>query len=138
MHFTNYLRLVLCLSCAGIVAAPPAGRSAEAVASSGEEYLDVDSFRAKFEKCWRLPEEFESGSYQIIGVIISLNIDGTLAGPIEFMEETKPLLKGDGPNKWAVAAIEAVEKCAPYKLPPESYEYWKKLELLFDPGMSKQ
>jgi colicin import membrane protein len=75
--------------------------------------------------CWIPP----AGANVIVTVRFTLNEDGSLAGMPTLVKTTA------GPQSRAVAesALLAVRRCAPFKLPADTYEFWKDVEAVFDP-----
>lgn len=109
---------------AGPAEAPPTqtGRPA------GPEILPgvLDS---QIEKCWSAPvmtgDPAEGG---IARIRVTFQPDGTLAGPPAIIDKPAGRLG----LVFAESAARAITACAPYRLPPESYESWKELMLEFD------
>ena len=60
--------------------------------------------------------------------------DGNLARPPEIVDQMRMNLPGQGYFRVAAeSARRAVQRCAPLKLPVESYDIWRDTELTFDP-----
>jgi len=95
---------------------------------SGPELLPgmLDS---QIQKCWSMPVmKGDPGEGGIARIRVKLLPDGNLEGQPMMMD------KPAGPKGlvFAESAARAIVKCAPYKLPPESYESWKDITLYFD------
>ncbi len=129
--------LVLMLALAGCMQPPmtvhptpePAGPDRAAIARA------VSSAADQIRGCYRSPK-LNRAARQIVTVLrVSYNIDGTLA--------TSPMvLRQSGVTEDAAAyagqmgraAIEAVERCVPLRLPPELYKGgWDEFDLTFSP-----
>ncbi len=74
-----------------------------------------------------LPEEDQID----VEIQIELNLDGSLASPAKLIS---PKSRPVGRSGMVVdVALRAVRKCAPYKLPAESYEEWKDIVVTIVP-----
>ncbi len=88
---------------------------------------EIASLRAQIQKCWKLPV----GIPGMIGLEVVLRVSfapkGQLAGPPVLLQapasERGPMLVG--------IAMNALQGCFPYKLPPSKYADWKTLDLKF-------
>jgi hypothetical protein len=89
---------------------------------------EIASLRAQVQKCWKLPV----GIPGIMGLEVILRVPfgpkGQLAGEPVLLQapasERGPLLVG--------IALNALQSCYPYKLPPAKYADWKTLDLKFN------
>ena len=81
--------------------------------------------------CWKPAPGLKKTD--IVVLDIHLNRNGTLAGPPKLNPEKTgmPL----PPPVVIDAAKHAVERCAPYKLPPDQYGKWKVQRVTFNPSM---
>ncbi len=75
--------------------------------------------------CWAPP----AGAKIIVTVRFTLNEDGSLAGVPTLVKTTA----GARSRAVAESALLAVQRCAPFKLPADTYEVWKDVEVVFDP-----
>ena len=88
---------------------------------------EIASLRAQIQKCWKLPV----GIPGIMGLEVILRVSfgskGQLAGAPVLLQapasERGPMLVG--------IAMNALQGCYPYKLPPAKYADWKTLDLKF-------
>lgn len=88
---------------------------------------EIASLRAQIQKCWKLPV----GIPGMIGLEVVLRVsfgpNGQLAGAPVLLQapasERGPMLVG--------IAMNALQGCYPYKLPPGKYADWKTLDLKF-------
>jgi hypothetical protein len=104
---------------------PPSDIKADLTASQ------IAGFGAHVQSCWSAPGEVTSGPAVTVFVRVSLNRDGSLAGPPE------PL--GGSASLPAIAllrsALTALQKCQAYKdLPADKYNEWRVLDLRFSPS----
>lgn len=89
--------------------------------------------RAKLKICWNPPADMTNAGQLVVVVSMDLGIDGTLLRP--------PVLVSPSSTYGASArlivamdeAMKAVRRCAPFALPPESYERWRQVRFRFDP-----
>jgi hypothetical protein len=84
---------------------------------------------AQIQKCWSMPVmKGDPGEGGLARIRVKLLPDGSLESPPMIMD------KPAGPKGlvFAESAARAIQKCAPYKLPPEQYSAWKDLTLYFD------
>jgi outer membrane biosynthesis protein TonB len=90
---------------------------------------EIDALRAQIQRCWSPPVGVREAEELIVRVKLDLNQDGTLASP--------PTLTNIGSNSMfrvaAEAALRAIRRCAPYRLPIAKYEVWRSVEVTFDP-----
>ncbi|MGX5831888.1 hypothetical protein [Mesorhizobium sp. 43Arga] len=78
--------------------------------------------------CWAVPADATS----VARVRISLNKDGSLAGPPKILDPLKPLR-----DKVVEAAVRAITRCAPFSgLMPYAahYHLWREVVLTFRPA----
>ncbi|WP_188848398.1 cell envelope integrity protein TolA [Aureimonas glaciei] len=84
---------------------------------------------SQIQKCWSVPvmtgDLAEGG---IARIRVTFLPDGSLAAPPAIIDKPAGRLGG----VFAESAAAAITKCAPYKLPPEQYESWKDVTLIFD------
>ena len=84
---------------------------------------------AQIQKCWSMPVmKGDPGEGGLARIRVKLLPDGSLESPPMIMD------KPAGPKGlvFAESAARAIQKCAPYRLPPEQYLAWKDLTLYFD------
>ncbi len=90
--------------------------------------------RAQVQRCWNIPVVKDDAEelYDLkVSVQFQLAPDGNLIGQPK-------VVKGGGDTgiekAAAEAAMRAVIRCAPYKLPPEKYASWATIIVAFDPS----
>src|SRR5262245_23300190 len=91
---------------------------------------DVRAFQARLVSLWRPPAKVRNPEEAVVLIRILLNPDGTLAGP------PKVLTSGSSPDFIASrdSALRAINSGQPFTmLKPENYEFWKDIEVNFDP-----
>ena len=84
---------------------------------------------SQIQRCWAVPVMTgDPGEGGVARIRVRFLPDGNLAEPPAIMD------KPAGPRGlvFAESAAKAIAKCAPYKLPPESYGSWKDVMLYFD------
>ena len=89
-----------------------------------------DAMRAHIQKLWRPPADKTNQEEVVVSVRLSLNPDGTLAGPPRVMTRgtTERYLKARD------SAVRAILRAQPFTmLLPMNYELWKEIELTLDP-----
>ena len=99
------------------------GRADEAVQRDIGDYL-----MKAIQICWNMPANASS----IARVQISLNKDGSLAGPPKILGPVTP-----PPDKVAESAVRAITRCAPFPgltSYAAQYDLWRDVVLTFDPG----
>jgi outer membrane biosynthesis protein TonB len=93
---------------------------------------ELDFMRQQVVRCWSPPIGVVNAAELRVVLMIWLRPDGTLS--------RAPQVKGGGLSLSSGqraandAALRAVRRCAPYRLPPEKYAIWQEIELNFDPS----
>lgn len=88
-----------------------------------------NAVREQVMQCWNPPVGAANDGSLAVKVSFTLNADGTLAdGPTVTNSSSNPAFRAA-----AGAATRAVQRCAPLKLPPEAYDYWRQVNINFDP-----
>ena len=105
------------------------------VSSGGPSRADVavtrdigDYLMKAIQVCWNMP----ANATRVARVQISLNKDGSLAGPPRILGPVKPPL-----DKVAEAAVRAITRCSPFPgLIPYAahYDLWRDVVLTFNPA----
>ncbi|RMF12773.1 MAG: hypothetical protein D6763_00030 [Alphaproteobacteria bacterium] len=93
------------------------------------------AIRSQVEPCWSVPAGARYAEELTVRIRIYLLPDGTLARPPEVLDGHK--VNEPGGDFFRVAsesARRAVQRCAPLKLPRETYDIWRDIELTFDPS----
>lgn len=85
-----------------------------------------DAIIEQVSQCWSPPVGAPVGESMIVHVKFTLNADGSLSGG-------PTVDSNDSSRAAADAAMRAVRRCAPLKLPAESYDYWRQVDIRFDP-----
>lgn len=95
---------------------------------------EIDALRAQVERCWNFPAGAANPEDLVVTVKISLNPDGTLSDAPRVAERDRARVITDQYFRVAAeAAVRAVRRCEPYRLPVEKYSNWRQIELRFDP-----
>lgn len=83
------------------------------------------------QQCWNVPVGLENGSSNIVTMSVKLTRDGRLE------EEPRRIAPLSGSAAGILQAYEAARRalirCQPYDLPPEKYETWREIEIVFNP-----
>ncbi len=90
----------------------------------------IDGYiRDQLVQCWNPPIGASNAEELVVRVGFQLNPDGTLVGNPQLLSS------GSGPHFRAAAdsALRAVRRCVPLNLPPDAYDYWKDVEINFNP-----
>lgn len=88
-----------------------------------------NAVREQVMQCWNPPVGAASDGSLAVRVQFTLNADGSLAGGVQVTNSSSnPAFRAA-----AGAATRAVQRCAPLKLPAESYDYWRQVNINFDP-----
>lgn len=90
----------------------------------------IDSaVRDQVMQCWNPPIGAANDGSLAVRVSFTLNADGSIAdGPKVLNSSSNPAFRAA-----AGAAMRAVQRCAPLKLPPDAYDYWRQVTINFDP-----
>jgi colicin import membrane protein len=88
-----------------------------------------NAVREQVMQCWNPPIGAADDGSLAVRVKFTLNEDGTLSdGPTVVNSSSNPAFRAA-----AGAATRAVQRCAPLKLPAEAYDYWRQVNINFDP-----
>jgi outer membrane biosynthesis protein TonB len=94
---------------------------------------EIEAVRRQIERCWNLPSGVKEADNVIVAVRVTMNADGT---PLSATIEDGGSMQSN-PHYRAAAesAVRAVlnPRCHPFKLPPEKYQTWKTMTLVFNP-----
>lgn len=101
----------------------PTGRAATLSQS------EIDALRAQIQACWNPPAGAIEAKELVVKVRLQLRQDGSLSVDPTVMN------RGGHPSFQiaAEAAMRAIKRCQPYKLPIAKYDVWKDVEVTFDP-----
>jgi outer membrane biosynthesis protein TonB len=92
---------------------------------------EIDAIKSQIQKCWTEP----AGGLKKDGLGVLLKIKLLIDGNVEDIKvKESPKTENAIMNQLAIdTAIRAIKMCAPYKMPMNSYNSWKELEIMFDP-----
>jgi hypothetical protein len=94
---------------------------------------EIDAVRRQIERCWNMPGGAKEAGDLVVSIRVEMNLDGT---PRSAVVANSGQMKAN-PYRQAVAdsARRAVlnPRCHPFKLPPEKYDHWRTMTLIFDP-----
>lgn len=114
----------------------------EAIASASDGSFDpsqpmtvseIDLVRRQIERCWNIPAGARDAGDLVVRVRVEMNSDGTPRMAAIVNDEK---MRGDSFYRAAAeSALRAVlnPRCHPFKLPPEKFQRWKTMTLVFNP-----
>jgi hypothetical protein len=123
------LRAVIWVGLSWLAAGVLASAAVAQTSTAKDRDVLAAALSSQMRPCWHLTRETLEGTDLIVDSDVTLNKDGTV-DKIRLL--TSP---HDSFGKAATeAAMTAVQKCQPFKLPPERFEEWKEISpLRFDP-----
>lgn len=92
---------------------------------------EIDAFRAQIRACWSVPAGAKNAESLVVRVRVQLDTSGR---PIAKKVINRAQLTDSFFLSAAESVLRAIERCQPYKMPPEKYESWREMELNFDPS----
>ena len=92
---------------------------------------EIDAFRAQIRACWSVPAGAKNAENLLVRVRVQLDPTGR---PIAKKIINRAQLTDSFFLSAAESVLRAIERCQPYKMPPEKYESWREMELNFDPS----
>ncbi len=105
------------------------GRDSANAANEASLLLSAIVSRIRDQGCWNIQAGGELAAAQVPKIQFELNQDGSVRGEPRVLNP-----QGSGQFQLAAdAARSAILKCAPYPLPADKYQMWKKVTLDFDP-----
>jgi len=93
---------------------------------------ETDSFRARVGSCWSPPVGATNAAELAVTIRLRLFPDGSFAGA-EPLRDNKGTLSREQQAAFD-AALRAVQRCAPYRLPVAKYATWREIEMSFEPS----
>ena len=94
---------------------------------------EIDLVRQQIRECWNLSAGAREAENLSIEIAMAMNPDGTVR-QARILDQSR--LRGDPFFRAAAeSALRAVlnPRCNPLKLPPEKYQQWQNMILIFDP-----
>lgn len=94
---------------------------------------EIDEVRRQIERCWNVPAGAREARDLVVTVRVEMAPDGR-PRMAEIVEDRR--LGNDGYYRAAAeSALRAVlnDRCHPFRLPPDKYERWKTMTLIFNP-----
>lgn len=94
---------------------------------------EIDLVRQQIARCWNLPAGAKDAENLIIEIKVFMNPDGTVNSAD--IKDKKRVGRDGFYRSAAESALRAVlnRRCQPFKLPPEKYNRWKTMTLVFNP-----
>ena len=92
---------------------------------------EIDAFRAQIRACWSVPAGAKNAESLVVRVRVQLDPSGR---PIAKKVINRAQLTDSFFLSAAESVLRAIERCQPYKMPPEKYESWREMELNFYPS----
>lgn len=92
---------------------------------------EIDAVRRQIERCWNVPAGAKSA--EVVAIRVEMNPDGTPRTAV--VENGAAMRNNPALRATAESALRAVlnPRCHPLKLPPDKYDRWKTMTLIFDP-----
>ena len=94
---------------------------------------ELDAVRRQIERCWSLPASAKDADNVVVAIRVQMNADGT---PRSAQVDNQGAMSGNPFYRVAAeSALRAVlnPRCHPFKLPPDKYERWRTMTLVFNP-----
>jgi hypothetical protein len=94
---------------------------------------EIDAIRRQIERCWNLPAGAKDAENLVVEVAVEMNADGT---PRTAAIANQTRMRSDPFYRAAAeSALRAVlnPRCHPFKLPPDKYDRWRTMTLVFNP-----
>jgi hypothetical protein len=94
---------------------------------------EIDAVRRQIERCWNLPSGVKEADNLIVAVRVTMNADGTPQSAR--VEDAGAMQSNPHYRAAAESAVRAIlnPRCHPFRLPPEKYQTWKTMTLVFNP-----
>ena len=94
---------------------------------------EIDAVRRQIERCWNLPEGTRDAGNLVISIRVEMNLDGTPRSAV--IENAGQSRANPQFQATADSARRAVlnPRCHPFKLPPQKFEHWRTMTLIFNP-----
>lgn len=90
--------------------------------------------RSQVEPCWSVPAGARGAEELQVKIRIYLLPNGALARAPEIVDSARMYAPGQEFFRVAAeSARRAIQRCAPLKLPADTYDIWRETELIFDP-----
>lgn len=92
---------------------------------------EIDAFRMQMSRCWSPPVGAANAGQLVVRIRIFLLPNGQLA-------QAPQLLNSRSGDRYfeaaAGAAMRAIQRCQPYRMPADKYQAWQQIDLNFDPS----
>jgi hypothetical protein len=94
---------------------------------------EIDAVRRQIERCWNLPGGGKDPGNLVVTIRVEMNVDGT---PRSAVVMDAGQMQG---NTYYQAVADSARRavlnprCHPFKLPPEKYDHWRAMTLIFNP-----
>lgn len=112
--------------------APEMPDRARTGAATSLSISEIDALRAQISACWSPPVGATNAADLVVWMKIWLNPDGSLARPPEVTRGGFALSSYQRAAQ--DAALRAVRRCAPFRMPVAKYSSWREIEVRFDPS----
>ncbi len=109
------------------------GASAQRDTAAPVTQGELDAVRRQIERCWSLPASAKDADNVVVSIRVQMNADGT---PRSAQVDGAGAASGNPFYRVAAeSALRAVlnPRCHPFKLPPDKYERWRTMTLVFNP-----
>ncbi|QNT70859.1 hypothetical protein HQ394_17990 [Defluviicoccus vanus] len=117
--------------------APTAASAASQAASAQAGPVtasEIEGVRRQIEQCWNVPAGLKGTADMVVSIRVEMGIDGRPRSAV--IENAARMDSDPSYRATAESAKRAVlnPRCQPFKLPPEKYERWRTLTLVFNPA----
>lgn len=106
---------------------PAAAQTAQQPSEADKAAIDA-AVRKQVGKCWSPPPLETGAPVPRVLVGFELTPEGALSGPPRVISSGSQALTAPS----MVAAVAAVQKCAPYSLPARFHDHWRQVRITFD------
>ena len=95
---------------------------------------DVEAVRHQIKTCWNRPVGAPHPEQLFVRIRVSYNPYGTLAGPPQLLDREAIDRSGNVfLQRAAESVVRVVLRCQPLRLPQNSHEFWRDIEMTFNP-----
>ncbi|MBK8210631.1 MAG: energy transducer TonB [Rhodospirillales bacterium] len=95
---------------------------------------EIDAVRRQIERCWNLPAGVKDAAGElVVSIRVEMNADGTPRSAVidgSSRGQGNPMFQ---PTADSARRAVLNPRCHPFKLPPDKYERWRTMTLIFNP-----
>jgi hypothetical protein len=94
---------------------------------------EIDAVRRQIERCWNPPAGAKGADGLVVAIRVEMNADGTpRAAAVDSSGSGRASPYFSATAESAVRAV-LNPRCHPFKLPPDKYDRWRTMTLIFNP-----